>query len=210
MPAPVALNRVDLGDEVVISWGGKALFVYDRSDRALRNLALVTLGNAGVRGVVLAELFGVRPEWVSRLRREAREHGSAGLVAPMGRPRRLDAAGIATVYRLADEGTPGVRIAEVMGVSAATVSRVLSARPRSEPVRLDLDDAEGDGIGAAEDVGDTGTDGYDTDGYDTDGYETDGTDDSDGDETDGTYTFGDPVGRVAAGARRAWSSMLEK
>jgi len=210
MPAPVALNRVDLGDEVVISWGGKALFVYDRSDRALRNLALVTLGNAGVRGVVLAELFGVRPEWVSRLRREAREHGSAGLVAPMGRPRRLDAAGIARVYRLADEGTPGVRIAEVMGVSAATVSRVLSARPRSEPVRLDLDDAEGDGIGAAEDVGDTGTDGYDTDGYDTDGYETDGTDDSDGDETDGTYTFGDPVGRVAAGARRAWSSMLEK
>jgi len=182
MPAPLALNRVDLGDEVVISWGGRALFVYGRSDRALRNLALVTLGNAGVRGVELAELFGVRPEWVSRLRREAREHGSAGLVAPMGRPRKLDADGIARVYRLADEGTPGVRIAEAMGVSEATISRLLSARPRSKPERLDLDDVESDESGPTEDGTDTDTD-TGSDGYETDGTDyTAGTDDEDEDE----------------------------
>jgi len=39
MPAPLALNRLDLGDEVVISWGGKARFVYGRSDRALLSRA---------------------------------------------------------------------------------------------------------------------------------------------------------------------------
>ena len=198
MPAPLALNRVDLGDEVVISWGGKALFVYGRSDRALRNLALVTLGNAGVRGVELAELFGVRPEWVSRLRREAREHGSAGLVAPMGRPRRLDAAGVAKVYRLADEGVPGVRIAEAMGVSGATISRLLSRRPHSKPERLGFDDA--------------GTDGDYTDGDCTDGDCTDG-DDGEGDDggiegeeegcdgegDDGGVEGGGGLGRIGSG-----------
>jgi len=95
--------------------------------------------------VALAELFGVRPEWVSRLRRETREHGSAGLVAPMGRPRRLEAAGIAKVYRLADEGVLGVRIAEGDGGFWRTISRLLSRRPRSKPERLGFDDAGTDG-----------------------------------------------------------------
>ncbi len=164
MPAPFSLTRVTLGDEVVIAWGGRALFVYDSADRALRNLAIVALSDAGVRGVELAELFGIRPEWVSRLRREAREHSSAGLLPPMGRPRKLDAEGVAKVYRLADEDASGVQIAKQIGVSEATISRVLSRRPRPKPETLgfedDSDDDDNDGDVAG---GDEGSDGEDFD-----------------------------------------------
>jgi hypothetical protein len=57
--------------EVVVSFGSKALFVMDPTDRGMRNLAVVALTRAGVKGVEVAGLFEIRPENVSRLRRLA-------------------------------------------------------------------------------------------------------------------------------------------
>ena len=138
MPQPIELRRQAVGDEVVVSYGGAVLAVYERGDRGMRNLAIVALTRAGVSGVEVAALFGVRPEHVSRLRRQAEAGGSAALVPPMGRPRKLGAAGLKRACALADEGRSGTEIAAELGVSAATISRLLARRPRNEPQRLDL------------------------------------------------------------------------
>lgn len=127
-----------VGGEVVVSYGARVLAVYERGDRGMRNLAVVSLTRAGVPGVEVARLFGIRPEHVSRLRRQAQVGGSAGLVPPLGRPRALDAAGAARAHTLSDDGRSGAEIAVELGVSEATISRVLARRPGPEPEQLDL------------------------------------------------------------------------
>lgn len=141
MPAPFELSKRTVGGETVISFGPRAVFVLDPKDRGMRNLAIVALTRAGVSGVEVARLFGLRPEHVSRLRARAQESGSAGLVSEMGRPRSLDAADIARVYARRDEGRSGVDIAAEMGVSEATISRLLARRPQPEVVQLALEGA---------------------------------------------------------------------
>ncbi len=139
MPAPFELSKRTVGGETVISFGPRAVFVLDPEDRGMRNLAIVALTRAGVSGVEVARLFGLRPEHVSRLRARAQEHGSAGLVTEMGRPRSLDAAGVVRVYARRDEGRSGVEIAQELGVSEATISRLLARRPRPEAAQLALE-----------------------------------------------------------------------
>jgi hypothetical protein len=67
MPPPLAFRVDATGEEVVVSCGGRVLACYDRADRGMRNLAIVSLTRAGVKGVEVAGLFGLRPEHVSRL-----------------------------------------------------------------------------------------------------------------------------------------------
>ena len=144
MPAPLELRLDVAGGEVVVSYGGRVLACYERGDRGMRNLAVVALTRAGITGVKVAELFGVRPEHVSRLRRLADEGGSAGLVPPMGRPSKLDHSGRRRVYAMADDGASGAEIAAALGVSAATISRLLGRRAPAEPERLGLESTTGE------------------------------------------------------------------
>ena len=149
MPAPFELSRQTVGGETVVSFGPRAVFVFDEADRAMRNLAIVALRRAGVSGIEVARLFELRPEHVSRLCQAAKARGSAGLVAEMGRPRSLDAAGVARAYVLRDEGRSGAAIAQELRVSEATISRLLARRPRPEVTQLELAQAPGDDRGAA-------------------------------------------------------------
>jgi len=164
MPGALELRRYAVGKEVVVSYGGAVLAVYDRDDRGMRNLAVVALRRAGVAGVEVAALFGVRPERVSRLCRAADEGGAASLVPPMGRPPKLGATGLKRAYDMADAGRTGTEIAAALGVSEATISRWLQRRPHPKPEPLDLDgtveDGE-DGGPRADDISGGGDDGPD-------------------------------------------------
>ena len=143
MPPALELRLEAVGDGVVVSYGGRALAWYERGDRGMRNLAIVSLTSAGVAGVEVARLFGVRPEHVSRLRRQALEGGSAGLLPPMGRPVKLDQAAVKRAYEMSDRGVAGCEIAATLRVSAATISRLLARRPVREVDRLPLADTSG-------------------------------------------------------------------
>lgn len=159
MPQPFELDRRVVGDSVVVSYGGAVMAVYERGDRGLRNLAIVALTRAGRSGVEVAELFGIRPEHVSRLRRLADEGGSQAMVPPMGRPVKLGPAELARVYKLADDGRPATEIAGEFGVAAATIRRKLKSRPRRDADQLGLVDATSND----ETDGDDGTETSDVD-----------------------------------------------
>jgi Transposase DDE domain len=136
MPAPLELRLEAVGEDVVVSCGGRALACYGRGDRGMRNLAIVSLTRAGVKGVEVARVFGISAEHVTRLRGEVAEGGSGALVRPMGRPRKLDRDAVARVYELSDRRVAGSEIAKVLGVSEATISRLLARRPAREVERL--------------------------------------------------------------------------
>lgn len=124
----VRLSRRD--GVVVIGFGHRVLYRYDDGDVGLRNLALVSLCEARlVSGLGAAELFGLSPGYVSALRVRIRRQGSVALVPPMGRPPKLDAKDRATALRLAAEGMAGQDIAARLGVSGATISRLLAGAP---------------------------------------------------------------------------------
>ena len=129
MPPSLRLCLEAVGDSVVVSYGGRALACYEAGDQGMRNLAIVALTRAGIKGVVVAALFGIRPEHVSRLRRQAAEGGARALLPPRGRPSKLDARGVARAYAMSDRGVTGSEIARVLGVSATMVSRLLARRP---------------------------------------------------------------------------------
>jgi helix-turn-helix protein len=154
MPAPLTLRLEALGESVVVSYGGRALAVYERGDQGMRNLAIVSLTRAGVPGVEVAALFGVRPEHVSRLRRQAAEGGARALLPPRGRPSKLDARARARAHELSDRGVAGSDIARTLGVSEATISRLLARRAAGEAPRLPV--SEPGVAGEAADVSDTG------------------------------------------------------
>ena len=136
MPAPLTLGLEALGESVVVSYGGRALALYERGDQGMRNLAIVSLTRAGVAGVEVAALFGIRPEHVSRLRRQAAQGGSQALLPARGRPSKLDARARTRAYELSDRGVAGSEIARTLGVSEATISRLLARRAVGEAPRL--------------------------------------------------------------------------
>jgi transposase len=138
MPAPFELSKTTVSGETVIRFGPRALFVFDPADRGMRNLTIVALRRAGVSGLQVAEMFGLGPEHVSRLVSRAKAQGSAALVTERGRPHRLDARGEERACALRDQGRSGAEIAREMGVSEATISRLLARRPRPAPLQLEL------------------------------------------------------------------------
>jgi hypothetical protein len=141
MPPSLKLRLEAVGDSVVVSYGGRALAHYERGEQGMRNLAIVSLTRAGVPGVEVAGLFGIRPEHVSRLRRMAAEGGSRGLVPARGRPSKLDGGARARAYEMSDRGVAGSEIARTLRVSEATISRLLARRPAREVERLPLSEA---------------------------------------------------------------------
>ena len=156
MPAPFSLSKRTISGETVVSFGPRVMFVFDDDDLAMRNLAIVALRRAGVSGMEVAQLFGLRHEYVSRLCKRAREEGSAGLVGERGRPRSLDAAGVSRAHARSDAGRSGAEIARELGVSEATISRLLARRSRVSLEQLALVEQPGvvDGETKLEEVAD--------------------------------------------------------
>jgi len=130
--------------ETAVSFGPRAVLVFDDTDRAMRNLSIVALRRAGVSGIEVAPVFELMPEHVSRLYDQEKELGSAAPITEMGCPRSLDARGTAREYALSDARRSGAETSRELGVSEATVSRLLARRLRPEVAQLELGNTSDD------------------------------------------------------------------
>jgi hypothetical protein len=124
LPEPLLLRLMSSGGQTVVFFGDKVLFCYAEHDIGMRNMAVVSLTDAGVRGKDVAEVFGVSAEYVSILRGRARTKGSAGLVRRRGRPPKLGARQVAKARRWAAEGLTQTEIATPWPTSTMNESRV--------------------------------------------------------------------------------------
>src|SRR5450631_3462029 len=126
IPEPFSYWRTVRDGEVLVGFGERLLFCFDEQDVGMRNLAVVALREAGVKGTEVAGLFGLSAVYVSRLRRRTVEGGSRALVPARGAPRKLSPASERRVLGLSEAGVSGAEIARRVGVSEATISRLLA------------------------------------------------------------------------------------
>lgn len=127
-PCPLreqCLHLVERGAVVEVHVGGYVLTAYSKDDPGLRNLAIVALTEANVRGYRVGELFGLSPVQVSRIRADYRRHGSVGLVKKRGRPALLDDQQIRQARRWAGEEVTRAEIARRLDVSRPTIVELL-------------------------------------------------------------------------------------
>ncbi len=143
MPEPYALWRSVADGWVSVGRGPRLLCRFQVDDIAMRNLSLVALTDAGVKGKDLAALFSITPEHLSRLRTRVSEEGSAGLIKTIGRPRSLSTDQLEMACKLLDEGNTYIEIAHKLNVSRYAVSRALKRAPRPEPTQLPLGEEAG-------------------------------------------------------------------
>jgi hypothetical protein len=136
MPEPASLQLVTTGEgESVVMAGKWVLHRFATDDAGMRKLAMVSLTQARYPVMTVAAVFGVHPNYLSTLRKTAREQGSAGLVKTMGRPAMLSPAQLAQARRWAGEGVTGQEIARRLQVSDTMISRLVGAARRvPEPV----------------------------------------------------------------------------
>ncbi len=139
MPEPHRYWRTVQDGEVLVGYGPRVMFCFDERDQGMRNLAVVALTQAGVAGKEVAGLFGLSAVYVSRLRSRAAEGGSQALLPPRGAPRKLSEARERRAVTLSAEGVSGAQIARRMGVSEATVSRLLARRQTREALQAELE-----------------------------------------------------------------------
>src|SRR5512133_154710 len=143
MPEPGSLRLLAHEGETVVLSGRWVLFRFPVADTGMRRLAMIALTEAGHPVKTVAAVFGVHPNYLSTLRKTAREQGSGGLVKAMGRPVKLSAAQLARARRWAEQGMTGQEIAGRLDVSGTMISRLVSAdRHRPEPVQDELPDPE--------------------------------------------------------------------
>ena len=134
--------RVVQDGRVLVGFGPRVMFCFDEQDQAMRNLAVVALAQACVKGTEVADLFELSREYVSRLRARTADRGSRALLAPRGAPRKLSEAACRRALRLSEDRVTGAEIARRLGVSEATVSRLLARRrPVMVPGELQLQGA---------------------------------------------------------------------
>ena len=136
MPEPASLRLVAAGEgESVVIAGKWVLHRFATGDAGMRKLAMVSLTQARYPVKAVAAVFGVHPNYLSTLRKTARDQGSAGLVKTMGRPATLSVAQVGQARRWAQEGVTGQEIARRLGVSDTMISRLVGAARRvPEPV----------------------------------------------------------------------------
>ena len=109
----------------------------------MRRLAMVALTQAGQSVKAVAQAFEVHPNYLSTLRKTAREQGSAGLVKVQGRPVKLTAAQREQVRRWSEQGVTGQEIARRLQVSDSMISRLVGAgRRMPEPVQDEFPDTD--------------------------------------------------------------------
>ena len=105
MPEPEGYWRSVQDGEVLVGFGKRVLLCFDERDLGMRNLAVVALTQAGAKGSEVASVFGLSPEYVSRLRGRAASGGSQALVPARGAPRKLGAAAFRELVKMRNPAT---------------------------------------------------------------------------------------------------------
>jgi transposase-like protein len=142
MPEPESLRLLIHEGEAVVLAGRWVLFRFAVADTGMRRLAMVALTEAGHAVKSVAEVFGVHPNYLSTLRKTAREQGSSGLVKSIGRPVKLTPAQLAQAHRWAGQGVRGQEIARRLQVSDTMISRLVGGRRTPESVQDELPGTE--------------------------------------------------------------------
>jgi transposase len=143
MPASELLRLLTHEGEAVVLSGRWVLFRFAVEDTGMRRLVMVALTEAGHAVKTVAQVFGVHPNYLSTLRKTAREQGSNGLVKAMGRPVKLSPAQRRQAQRWVEQGLTGQEIARRLQVSDTMISRLVGGRrTMPEPVQDELPDTE--------------------------------------------------------------------
>src|SRR5215212_8047165 len=159
MPGAEPLRLVTHQGETVVLSGRLVLFRFAVADVGMRRLAMVALTQAGQSVKAVAQAFEVHPNYLSTLRKTAREQGSVGLVKVQGRPVKLTPAQREQMQRWSGQGVTGQEIARRLQVSDSMISRLVGAgRWTPEPVQDELPDTDTDLADTdLAGIGDTGT-----------------------------------------------------
>ena len=132
MPSPWDLHLHRAAGRVVVLAGSTVVAEYGETDLAMRNMAIVTLRRVGFPGWRVAEVFGLTPTYVARLKSAAARGGAAALAGQdrPGRPRTLgeDQQDLARQWR--EQGKSDLEIGRRLGVAGTTVARRC---PRGRP-----------------------------------------------------------------------------
>jgi hypothetical protein len=159
MPGPEPLRLFTHQGEAVVLSGRRVLFRFAAADIGMRRLAMVALTQAGQSVKAVAQAFEVHPNYLSTLRKTAREQGSAGLVKVQGRPVKLTGAQREQAREWTEQGVTGQEIARRLQVSDSLISRLVGAGQWApEPVQdefpddtdTDTDDTDVAGPGVAD------------------------------------------------------------
>src|SRR5271166_1687125 len=134
MPSPRDLHLHRAAGRVVVLVGSTVVAEYAGTDLAMRNMVIVTLRRVGFPGWRVAEVFGLTPTYVARLKTAAARDGAAALAGQdrPGRPRALgeDKWDLARQWR--EQGASDLEIGRRLGVAGTTVARRLAAGPAAE------------------------------------------------------------------------------
>src|SRR5512133_1753570 len=143
MPGAEPLRLVTHQGETVVLSGRLVLFRFAVADVGMRRLAMVALTQAGQSVKAVAQAFEVHPNYLSTLRKTAREQGSIGLVKVQGRPVKLTPAQREQVRRWSEQGVTGQEIARRLQVSDSMISRLVGVGRRTpDPVQDELPDSD--------------------------------------------------------------------
>jgi DNA-binding CsgD family transcriptional regulator len=143
MPGAEPLRLVTHQGETVVLSGRLVLFRFAVADVGMRRLAMVALTQAGQSVKAVAQAFEVHPNYLSTLRKTAREQGSVGLVKVQGRPVKLTPAQREQVRRWSEQGVTGQEIARRLQVSDSMISRLVGVgRRMPDPVQDELPDTD--------------------------------------------------------------------
>jgi len=131
MPSPWDLHLHRAAGRVVVLAGSTVIAEYGESDLAMRNMVIVTLRRLGFPGWRVAEVFGLTPTYVSRLKTAAARAGAAALAGydGPGRPRSLGEDEQDLARRWREQGESDLEIGRRLGVAGTTVARRLAAQP---------------------------------------------------------------------------------
>ena len=144
MPSPWDLHLHRAAGRVVVLAGSTVVAEYGETDLAMRNMVIVTLRRVGFPGWRVAEVFGLTPTYVARLKSAASRDGAAALAGQggPGRPRALgeDKQDLARQWRA--QGESDLEIGRRLGVAGTTVARRLAGQPAETGAGLRQEELE--------------------------------------------------------------------